>query len=62
MDKVLDTTNAHIAAVERAEQRVRDILSELEEETGATIESVDVDTRNFSGLRTEIFLTSERRA
>lgn len=61
-DDVNETTEKHQAAVDRAKKRVREILHELEEETGATIESVEVDTRNFSALRTDIWLTMERRA
>lgn len=61
-DDVNATTEKHKAAVERAEKRVREILYELEEETGASIESVEVDTRNFAQLSTDIWLTTERRA
>lgn len=61
-DDVNETTQKHRAAIDRAEERVRKILLNLEEETGATIESVEVDTRNFSGLRTDIWLTMDRRA
>lgn len=61
-DDVNATTEKHKAAVERAEERVREILFDLEEETGASIESVEIDTRNFAQLRTDIWLTMERRA
>lgn len=62
VDHVYETTEKHSAAVKRAENRVREILHELEEETGASIESVEIDTRNFAQLRTDIWLTTERRA
>lgn len=61
-DDVNATTKKHADAVRRAEERIQCTLADLEEETGATVESVEVDTRNFSALRTEIWLTMERRA
>ena len=61
-DDVNQTTEKHQAAVDRAEAAVQQILRDLEEETGATVESVEVDTRNFSALRTEIWLAMEPRA
>ena len=62
VDDVNETTQKHRATIDRAEERVREILFELEEETGASIESVKIDTRNFAQLSTEIWLTTERRA
>ncbi len=61
-DDVNETTQKHRAAIDRAEERVREILFDLEEQTGASIESVEIDTRNFAQLRTDIWLTMERRA
>lgn len=62
VDDVNETTQKHRATIDRAEERVREILFDLEEQTGASIESVEVDTRNFAQLRTDIWLTMERRA
>jgi len=47
--------------VKEAEEEIQKILLELEEEVGASIELVDVDTHNFCALRTSIFLTTKRR-
>jgi len=44
-----------------AEEAIQKILLELEEEVGASVEFVDVDTHNFCALRTSVFLTSERK-
>lgn len=57
-----DPTTKHKAAVERAEAAIQRILLDLEEETGASIDGVEVDTRNFSGLHTDIWLAMEPRA
>lgn len=42
-----------------AEEAIQKILLDLEEETGASVEFVDVDTHNFCQLRTSIFLTTK---
>lgn len=42
------------SALRQAEHRIQRILIELEEETGKRIGHVEVDTRNFAQLRTEI--------
>jgi hypothetical protein len=47
--------------VKEAEAEIQKILLELEEEVGASVEHVDVDTHNFCQLRTSIFLTMKRR-
>jgi hypothetical protein len=47
--------------VTAAEEAIQKILLDLEEEVGASVEHVDVDTHNFCQLRTNIFLTTERR-
>jgi hypothetical protein len=47
--------------VKEAEREIQKILLELEEEIGASVEHVDVDTHNFCQLRTSIFLTTDRR-
>jgi len=60
-DDVNETTQKHRATIDRAEERVREILFDLEEQTGASIESVEIDTRNFAQLRTDIWLTMEQR-
>jgi hypothetical protein len=44
------------ALLKRAEGRIQSILIEVEEETGKRVDHVDVDTRNFANLRTEIHL------
>lgn len=47
--------------VTAAEEAIQKILLDLEEEIGASVEHVDVDTHNFCQLRTSIFLTADRR-
>jgi hypothetical protein len=42
------------SALRQAEHRIQRILIDLEEETGKRIDHVEVDTRNFAQLRTEI--------
>ncbi len=49
-------------AIGDAEKKIRRILCALEEETERSIDTVDVDMRNFAQLRVEIFLTDRRRA
>jgi hypothetical protein len=49
-------------AVKHAEQRIQRILIELDEELGKRIDHVEVDTRNFAQLRTEITLRAGTRA
>jgi hypothetical protein len=49
-------------AVKHAEQRIQRILIDLEEETGKRVDHVEVDTRNFAQLRTEITLRDGDRA
>lgn len=44
-------------ALRQAEHRIQRLLLALEEETGKRIDHVEVDTRNFANLRTEITLT-----
>jgi hypothetical protein len=46
--------------VKEAEREIQKILLELEEEVGASVDQVDVDTHNFCALRTSIFLTTKR--
>lgn len=46
------------AVVKGAERRIQRILIELEEDLQRAVEDVQIDTRNFAGLRTEIFLKS----
>jgi hypothetical protein len=47
--------------VTAAEEAIQKILLDLEEEVGASVEFVDVDTHNFCALRTSIFLTTEQK-
>jgi hypothetical protein len=47
--------------VKEAEREIQKILLELEEEVGASVELVDVDTHNFCALRTSVFMTTKRR-
>lgn len=42
-------------ATAKAEIAIEKILINLENETGKTIDSVNVDTRNFANCNTEIF-------
>lgn len=46
------------AVVKDAERRIQRILIELEEKLQREVEDVQIDARNFAGLRTEIFLRS----
>jgi hypothetical protein len=55
----MDAAARAIAAAEKAIQR---ILFDLEAATLSSIENVEVDTRNFGQLRTEIVLTKKQRA
>ena len=48
--------------VRHAEQRIQRILIDLEEELGKSVDHVEVDTRNFAQLRTEITLRDGPRA
>ena len=48
------------AAVRDAERRIQRILIELEDETAKRIDLVEVDTRNFGQLKTEIHLIEVR--
>jgi hypothetical protein len=45
-----------------AEGRIQRVLWELEEATGKAVDHVEVDTRNFAQLRTEITLRDGTRA
>lgn len=42
--------------LEEAEEKIQKILLRLSEQIGRPIEHVDVDTRNFANLKTEIFV------
>ena len=55
------TALADQAAIKRAEERIRRVLLDLEEATGKSIDLVNVDTRNWGRLATEIFLTTTVR-
>lgn len=50
-----DTMTAE-EALKQAEQCIQRILLDLAERLGQDIDHVDVDTRNFANLRTEIHL------
>ena len=43
-----------VDAIGKAEANIRQILFDLEEETGMTVWKVEVDTRRFNRLTTEI--------
>jgi hypothetical protein len=47
--------------VEDAEKRIQRILLELEEDVGRAVDEVEVDTRNYAQLRTEITLRGNAR-
>jgi hypothetical protein len=47
--------------IEDAEQRIQRILWELERDTGRAVDEVEVDTRNYAQLRTEITLRGNAR-
>lgn len=48
-------------AIKAAETAIQATLHALEESTGKSIDNVDIDTRNFGKLATEISLTSKPR-
>jgi hypothetical protein len=48
-------------SVRLAERIISETLILLEQRLGLSIGKVEVDTRNFSGLATDITLTNERR-
>lgn len=47
--------DANAAAIKKAEEQIQRILLDLEEFIGFDIDQVQVDTRQFSNLKTEIF-------
>ncbi len=57
----MTTTLDNDPRVTRAEEAIQKILLDLEEELGASVEFVDVDTHNLCQLRTSIFLTTTKR-
>ena len=60
-EKLIEATRRELNFVKEAEEAIRVALLRLEDKTGKSVESVNVDTRNFGRLSTEIFLTSTRR-
>lgn len=46
--------------LKKLEEEIRKLLLDFENDYGVVIESVDVDTRNFAGLLTQIFLEEKR--
>jgi len=54
-------TSRQKSRLDQAENEIREILFALEEQVGLSIEHVEVDTRNFGQLKTEITLTEETR-
>ena len=46
-------------ALKTAEEKIQRILIDLEEETGESIDAVQVDTRQFSNLKVEIFFEAK---
>jgi hypothetical protein len=50
-----DLTEAEYKAIALAEEEIQKILLDLENDHSLRIESVNVDTRSFSNLRTDIF-------
>ena len=52
-----EAAQREIAAITQAEEKIRRILLDLEDATGKSVEQVNVDTRNWVSLSTEIFLT-----
>lgn len=47
--------------VKAAEWRIQRILNDLEYSTGRAVDRIEVDTRNFAQLRTEITLRDGQR-
>lgn len=63
LDRLYAERDAEAAdPVGHAEKRIQRILAGLEERTGKAVDHVDVDTRNFAQLRTEITLRDGQRA
>ncbi len=50
-----------LSLLARAEESISRTLLSLEQETGFSIDDVDVDTRNFGRLRIEVRLTKRVR-
>ncbi|MEJ2116365.1 MAG: hypothetical protein P8Y36_00110 [Alphaproteobacteria bacterium] len=44
---------------EKAEEQIQRILIDLEEESGESIDVVQVDTRQFANLKVEIFFEAK---
>lgn len=55
------STAANDEAVKVAESEIQRVLLELEEKSGLAVDRVEVDTRNWAQLRTEITLTTTKR-
>lgn len=60
-EKPIQAAQRELDAVKKAQEAIRTILLRLEEETGKSIDSVEVDTRNFAQLATQIWLTAAGR-
>lgn len=59
--QVYEKSDATARAAAKAEKAIQKILLDLEQETRLSVDGVEVDTRNFAQLRTEIFLTKRQR-
>ena len=59
--KPIETARAELNRVTEAETAIAAILLRLEQDTGKSIDVVNVDTRNWGRLATEIFLTTTPR-
>jgi hypothetical protein len=46
--------------VSAAEDAIQKILLDLEDDVGASVEHVDVDTHNFCALRTSVFMKPKK--
>lgn len=59
--RLYQESDAAARAVAKAEKAIQKLLADLEQEISMSIDAVEVDTRNFAQLRTEIFVTRKQR-
>lgn len=60
--RLYQESDAAARLVAKAEKAIQKLLADLEQEISMSIDAVEVDTRNFAQLRTEIFVTKKQRS
>lgn len=59
--RLYEKNDAAARAVAKAEKAIQNVLADLEQEISMSVDAVEVDTRNFAQLKTEIFVTKKQR-